>query len=235
MWWNWPLSHAWRQPSVPLRQVTMVPADAELGERVDLVLALSVSLLHVSMASHPGVFSGTRMNDAGFDERKGIDGVEAGELLHVLVDNAIAVRIADSLEVRLAGHSLHQDRIDELGGLEISEQVRHWEAALLHQLVKRVFVSQRKSLGIGAVAAQDQWDHLAIAFEVDEPGRTPTKLPIDAHDSTTQELLDDLRGARRGRDGAQAGFGSRGRPSARSPSRFCMIWLLPPEIVYALA
>jgi hypothetical protein len=133
--------------------VAVVPAEAELGERIDVTLALAVAPLHVAMADHRRVLAWRGMHDARFDERCRVNGVQASELLDVLVDDAIAIGFVDTLEVRLARHALHQHGVDPVGRLDVPVQMRHREAALLHQAVEGELVAQRERLGVGAVAA----------------------------------------------------------------------------------
>ena len=124
-----------------------------------------------------------------------------------------------------------QHGIDPAGCLDVAVQMRNREPAFVHQTVEREFVPQRERLRVGAVTAEHELDRLAVALEIEEPGRPPPQLARDLDDPPAGEALDDLRRLARGRDGRAVHFGSRGSPSARSPSRFCMIWLLPPEIV----
>ena len=175
------------------------------------------------------------VHDTGVDERRGVGLVQPHQLLEILVDDDIAVVVAATGEVRHPADPLHQDGVDAPRRFDVAEEMWHREAAFLHQRVERELVAQRKGLRICAVAAQHERHQLAVAIDIDEPGRPPPLLAADVDHAPADVLLDDLRGARRRRDAAHVGFGSRGRPRARSPSRFCMIWLLPPEMVYAFA
>jgi hypothetical protein len=223
--------HAWRHATVAVREMAVVPPEAELGERVDVPLALAVAPLHVAVADHRRVLARRGMHDPRRDERRRVDRVQAGELLDVLVDDAIAIGFVDTLEVRLARHALHQHGVDPAGRLDVPKQMRHREATLLHQTVEGELVAQRERLGVGAVTAQHERQRLTVTLERQEPRRPPPQLALDVDDASAGVALDDPCRLAGGGDRRVGHLGSRGRPNARSPSRFCMIWLLPPEIV----
>ena len=230
--------HARPESTAARRQVAVVPAEAELGEWICVLLALAVAPLHVAVAGHARVLARAGVGDAGLEVGRRVGPVQARQLLQVLVHHTVAVDVVNTLEVGPARHPVHEDGVDHARRLQEAVQVRHRESVLLHQPVERVLVREWEGLGVRAITAQHERNDPAVESEVEEPRGPPAQLPFDAHEAPTGVVLDDARRLSEGRDvrsGGHVPLGSRGRPSARSPSRLRITSLLPPEIVYAFA
>jgi hypothetical protein len=103
--------------------------------------------------------------------------MEAGEHLHVLVDDRVARFVAHAAEVRSPGDGVHHKRVD---CVDPAIDARDWESLIGDQRLEAHLVIEREhQLHIAAVAAHAELYRPAVTIRFHEPHRPPTRLAAD--------------------------------------------------------
>ena len=183
-----------REAAVALRLVPVEEPDAELGERVDMSLPLSVAALHVAVAGHAGVLA-----RRGWTMPASIHGVGSSWCRRASCwrySSTTTSRVASSTPWKCGtpgtrsistqsmrpGVSMYRWR---WGTGKPRSSISPWKSEL---------VAQRERLRVGAVAAQHERQRLTVSLEVDEPGGPPPRLAHDVGDRAAERVLDDAGG-----------------------------------------
>ena len=112
--------------------------------------------------------------------------MDAGEDAHVLVHHRDALLVGGGVEVVLAGHDVDHERARLV---DPAVHVGDGDAVGLEQLLEPHLVLEREQRrGVGAVAAHHDGRRCSVAFDVDEPDRSPARLLADAGDPGAEML-----------------------------------------------
>ena len=188
------------------------PAEAELEERVGTLLRRAVV---TDIGAHAVALHARPL------ERRDVERVHPSEDAEVVVHHRVTLGVGNAREVGLPRCAVG-DEATRL--VHPPVHVRHRDAVLLEQLLAEHLVLERKDpREVEALAAYVQLEQLAVALDVDEPHRPPSRLALVAHDRSAdvdrQPCGDRLEPCLPHYNASRTSSGVAGRrPSARSRS-----------------
>ena len=122
--------------------------------------------------------------DPGLGEGSGIQRVDRGERLEVLVDDRVAGISAEPRKVRTPGNGVAHERRELL---DPSVDLRNRNAGAMEQILELHLVTKREvELGVDPVSANEQVELVGGGCHVDEPVRSPARLRGYGFDRSSQ-------------------------------------------------
>ena len=207
--------------------VAMQPSEAELHERIGPVLRGPIDGLVAGLPERARILGTLGPHDARGGEGRDIERVHAGQDLQVVVDRGVALLGGAAGEVLLTADAVHH-----IGHGLMDPAVHRGSGdarVVQHRLQGHLMAKGKDERHVGAVAPHDEPLHHAIAFEIDEPHRTPSGLARDGDHAAAELGLDPDAdpfsvGAAAGRSvGGCHGAQSAPRNGGRSPPPWAAI------------
>jgi hypothetical protein len=180
----------------PGRGVAAQPAEHPLDHRLGSGLELPVVALPDREVVERQLLRRRRANQALRLERGGVDGVGAGEELDEVVLHRVALGLAPGrAQVGAPGHPLEQHP-ERLRADAVDVGHRH-VVGLQHPQNGRLVLERVDAVDPrlpAAVAPPVEGDRLAVAQDVEEPRRSPARLPLGVDDRSAEGRLHPVEG-----------------------------------------
>ena len=180
--------HDDRLAALRIGRIAPQPRQTELEERIGHLRVRTPDPFIASESERSRLGWIRRPEHPGIHEGTGRQRVQSGEDLQVVIDDGNTLCVGTTLEVVAPADAVHH-----VGARFVDPPVHggDGDAVLGHgRLQPHLVVEGEHELHVGAIAANDQFEGLAVAFDVDEPHGTPTSLTGDVGDPTTDVRLD---------------------------------------------